>query len=194
MIRKATEKDIPHIVAIHQLLFADDFFSKLGSRILSLLYRDSVYNDFSLIYVIERNKNVAGFIKVTTGKKRLTFSNSVIFFVLLIHSLFRNPAHMYYVMQFMMYVNKWHNTNTEIVSLGILPDFQNKRFGTELVHYVENILQKKDIDLYCVMTQSDNKQANSFYKKMNFQFVHEFKLFGKKRNLYEKKIPKKQNL
>ena len=189
MIREATLRDIPDVVNIHHSTLSDDFFPNLGKRVLTTIYRDSTN---SKLYVYEVNTTITGFIKVTFTKpiilSRLMNMSLYLLVLLISWEIIKNPFALYYLSEYLIYSLKKDPVKTEIVALAVLPNWQRKNIGTQLVNRIEEEITKKRIGTYKVVTRDTHIPANQFYKKMRFTWTANIRLFGKGRNIYIKNL------
>ena len=63
----------------------------------------------------------------------------------------------------------------EVYWLAVKKKFQNQGMGRKLMNFVENFAKKKGFRTVCLYTGKDMKRAQSFYKKIGYHFVNEFK-------------------
>jgi len=61
--------------------------------------------------------------------------------------------------------------STDILNIGIDPDFQRKGYGTALFKYLIEELRKRDIYEILLEVRVGNKSAIQFYKKQGFKEI-----------------------
>lgn len=194
MFRQAKKSDINSIARIHFIELNSDFLSSLGENFLRTLYSSFLQNKNMYTLVYELNGNVGGFI---TGAKNFDKDfNSIIkkdfikFILIIIPQIFKNHKIIKKIIETLFYEKKqgFNLLTVELVVIAVLKKFHRKGIGKKLVFLLEKELIKNDIKQYKVSVNKQNKNANLFYKSLNFNKHNEFMLYGKRINLYVKNL------
>ena len=65
------------------------------------------------------------------------------------------------------------NEKIWISELIISGKFQNKGYGTNTIKFIEKYVKESKFEKICIMTQEDNINAISFYKKNGYEIINE---------------------
>ena len=194
MVRIAKTSDTLSISNIHYTQLNYEFLSKLGKGFLYYLYNVFIQNKEIITLVYEDKGEVLGFL---SGAKNFDKSFKTIilnnFFKLLLQSIIgiiRHPKLLKNAVETVFYINKQPNlkTKAELISIAVNNKYHRKGIGKRLIFEFEKILISQKVPFYKVSVNKNNGKANSFYKSLGFEKGGEYLLYGKKINLYLKKI------
>jgi len=194
MVRKAKKSDISSIAHIHFLELHSDFLPSLGENFLRLLYTHLFQNKNSHLYVIYQNSKINGFIlgsvDFNATFKNVIMKNFTTYAFLILPSVIRRPKILRNVFETLLYTKKEGKNlpTAEIIAIAILKEHHREGFGKQLTSVLEEKFLQKNIKEYKVTVNADNYAANSFYKVLGFTKKSNFYLYGRKINLYTKKI------
>lgn len=194
MLRQAKKSDINSLASIHYFELHSDFLASLGQKFLRLLYLNLIQSKKTYILVYESDGKVQGFIVGARGFsnnfKEIIFKNFIQFVILIFPEILKNPKALKNVLETFFYTRKQgHNSlSTELVVIAVSKKFHRKGIGKKLIYSLENKFAEENINEYKVSVNKKNKNANMFYKSFDFIKYNEFMLYGKKINLYIKKI------
>lgn len=193
MIRKMRSSDILTVVDIHITALPDDFLPSLGKEFLNFFYSLNLESSGVINLVFTDGENVKGFILGCTDSRKFfinTIKKNWLKLALLIGKrLIKNPSLIFKIIETFLYPKKeGEGPKPELLIVAVLPDFQEKGIGSQLVKSLEKEFKKKGIKKYKVSTLKQYRQANAFYRKLGFKFKSRFWLYNKAWNIYVKKL------
>lgn len=180
-LRKMELYDVNQVVNVHLASFQGFFLTFLGPRFLTSLYAYIASSPDGVGYVSIDRGRVVGFVcgsmQPSGFYRRLLFRRwrQVIFSVLL--AVIRNPA---IAPRLVWRVITPPQASTEpgtatLMSIALLPEYQNKGIGKALVQEFLNEMQQRGMQRVNLTTDRDGNDAvNAFYHHLGFQLVRSF--------------------
>ncbi|MEM2174183.1 MAG: GNAT family N-acetyltransferase [Candidatus Micrarchaeia archaeon] len=179
--RKMQLSDTNQVVNVHLSSFRGFFLSSLGPKFLDLLYAFIASSPDGVGFVAVDNSQVVGFVcgsmKPLGFYRRFFFKKwrEIIFSILL--SIIRNPSivpRLVWRLVTPPQASAEPGTAT-LMSIAILPEYQNKGIGKVLIQEFLNEMKKCGMQRVNLTTDRDNNDAvNAFYQRMGFQLVRSF--------------------
>lgn len=194
-ITKMTERELKEVAELHCKYLNDSFLSSLGSEFLRELYSRTIGLKYGACYVYKKDSKIVGFIVGTTSTtqlfKDLIFRSWIKFAPYVIKKGITNPRAIAKAMQSILYPTKAAvDTNAELLSIVVLPEYQRKGVGIRLVEVLFKYFKRNKIHKVKVVVDKENILANKFYKKIGFEFVKTIEMYDKKTwNLYIYNFP-----
>lgn len=194
MLRRANKSDVNKLAKIHFLELRSDFLPSLGQNFLRLLYSNLIQSKDTYIWVVELNGDIQGFVG---GSKNFGnfFQNTIKknflqYIFLLLPQVIVRPTILGNIIETFFYAKKEGKNipGAELISIAILKNYHRKGLGTKLILGLEKEFKKNGVMQYKLTVNANNLVANLFYKALKFNKHHDFFLYGKKLNLYTKKI------
>jgi ribosomal protein S18 acetylase RimI-like enzyme len=194
MLRKGNISDAGTLAKIHFSELYPDFLPSLGENFLYLLYAAFLKDEHIFIYVAEKNTTIQGFIvgaeKFNDILKKILINNFFRLFIVLVPCIVKNPAIIKNIFETLLYIKKEGENipEAELIVLSVSKEYHRKGLGRKLVSKLEKSFLLDRIKTYKVSVNATNIVANSFYFSLGFKKNHTFMLYGKKINLFIKKI------
>lgn len=194
MFRRVNKLDLNKLARIHFLELRFDFLPSLGENFLRQLYSNLAQSKNTYIWVIEVNNNVLGFVvgskNFSIVFKNIIRKNFLDYILILLPQIIRKPTILSSIIETFFYTRKEGDRmpEAELIVIAILSKFHRKGLGRKLILYLEKEFIDNGVKQYKLTVNAKNKTANSFYKSLEFNKHHDFSLYGKKLNLYTKKI------
>lgn len=193
MLRQAKKSDIRSLTRIHLLELHSDFLPSLGEKFLNLLYLSLLQSKMTFIYVYEINKNVQGFIVGSENFdydfKKIILKKFIKFIIVLFPQIIKNFTVARNIFDTLLYTKKENSPlKAELIIIAVSRQYHRKGIGRKLILHLEENFTNSSINRYKVSVNKNNFNANLFYKSVGFIKQNEFLLYGKKINLYTKKI------
>ena len=197
-IRKITEKDVRQIAEIHKESIKEAFFSKLGLGFLAYLYTRMFKQKgtfFGYCYEDKKTKKIAGFVTVVIGKgffSKLVIEDLPRFIMNMAAANVRHPSATISLLQTLFCLSKDKDeAQSEIFSIGVLPEYQRKGIGKSLLEEALNALRDKNITNVRVLVDSKIK-ANDFYKRQGFSLKGRVSALKRVLNIYKKDMQRQK--
>ena len=176
MILPATEKDIPQMVTIHKEALPDTIFGRMTDAQLARFYEEKIRLKNSILLVQKKElKMIRGFI---ASYQNIIINNWKFIFIFIFN--LRNWISLILslrILFWMFFKRSYLRGRVEICVLAVLPDYQGKGIGTELVRTFIDQCKK---NLFVI---TDNDLSLRFYEKMNFTRVYQCSFLNNKRYL-----------
>lgn len=185
---------IGQVVDVHyDALSYESFITSFGKKFLEKLYEVILSNDAgSIILAIDSKSNVVGFIlysKDTSQLFKLILRKLHLFLKDMIASLFLKPQMIFKLVQTPFYFKKENSkVKAELLAISVLSNYRSSRVGEKLVAILNKEYQKIGVSEYKVTVLEKMVDSNRFYRKLNMKLEHSFNMYGKKWNLYVKKL------
>jgi len=181
-LRKMQLSDVSEIVHVHISSFRGFFLTFLGPQFLSLLYDYIISSTHGIGYVsLNDEDQIVGFICGSTRPSGLYKSflkeqwRRIVFAILL--PVTRHPK---VILRLAWRILNPPQASTEVgtallLSIAILPEYQNKGIGKNLVQNFLDEMQQRNMRRVNLTTDKDsNDTVNSFYRHLGFQLVRSF--------------------
>lgn len=185
------------LINVHLLAFKDFFLTCLGAKFLKTYYKSCLKSNESIaICAVDENENIIGFsvgcLHSKDFHKRLIKQNLVAFMFQGLIILFSKPkAIIRLVNNLEKNTDKNDNGNyAELLSIGVLPDYNGQGIGKELIKKFEEEAKNKGCSEMALTTDFDkNSKVLEFYKSTGYEIYYEFitypdrKMYKLKKNL-----------
>ena len=192
---KLTESQ--ELATLHIESFKDFFLSSLGEHFLNTYYKSCLKSEESIaICAVDEKENLIGFsvgcLHSKGFHKRLIKQNLVSFMLQGISILFSNPKAIIRLVN-----NLGKNSDekddgnyAELLSIGVLPNYNGQGIGKELIKRFEEEAIRKGCAEIALTTDFDkNNRVLEFYKSTGYAIYYEFitypdrKMYKLKKNL-----------
>jgi ribosomal protein S18 acetylase RimI-like enzyme len=194
IIRHAELNDLEQIVNVHFLAFSEFFLTSLGRRFLKEYYK--IYIKYSHIaFVAENNGVIEGFV-VGSNNSTVFYTNlkkEIFCFIfpmltnLFNFNLLSKISKRVFSLLFKGKVNsslKSYDKLSELTSIGVILNDQNKGVGSLLLARYEEYCIEKKIKGITLTTDADkNEKVLKFYKKFGYSIDQTF-IQDEKRAMY----------
>ncbi|MBI2028537.1 MAG: GNAT family N-acetyltransferase [Candidatus Levybacteria bacterium] len=193
MLRKAKKSETSSLAKIHYFELYSDFLSSLGEKFLRLLYEDLLGED-THIYVVSYGDGIQGFVAgskdFNSVFKKIIIKNFIKYSFMLLPRVLYSPFILKKIFETLFYIKKEGKSvpQAELIAIAVSKKYHRKGFGKRLVRILEKSFLQHNVREYKVSVNADNYIANSFYSSLGFKKNHDFYLYGKKINLYTKRI------
>lgn len=195
-IRNMSTVDLNDVIKIHIKAFPGFFLTLLGSNFLNRLYKNFIYDTFSICMVAEMNLSIKGFV-VGNLKPDKLFRNMLIrqgflFLIYSVQALIRNPS---LVFRKLIYALSYRGERPEgfvhpalLSSIGVDPLGKAKGVGSHLIRaFCWEAFSKGSDVIYLTTDKDHNELVNSFYVKNGFKILDIIESTkGRKMNRYIK--------
>ncbi len=202
-VRTMKLNEASEVAMLHHQGIPQGFLSKLGKGFMASMYEGITKSENSGVWVaVDETDRVMGFIAGTlhVGRcyKSVLLRRGLVMAYYALPSLFSTNA-LHQVIETIMYPKRETDTGplqaleptAELLSLAVAPEARGTGAATLLCNELEGNLQKWGLNgPYRVVTMADDPRSNSFYRKVGFQFIHEFLHHGITMNLYHKDLLK----
>lgn len=180
-LRKMQLSDVNQVVGVHLSSFQGFFLTFLGPRFLTLLYTHIVSSLDGVGYVALDENRVVGFVCGSTQPsgfyRRLLLKQWQEIVPSILLTLLSNPATApRLAWRFVTPPQASTEPGTAtLMSIAILPEYQNKGIGKALVQEFLNEMQQCGMRQVNLTTDKDGNDAvNAFYARLGFQLVRSF--------------------
>ena len=173
IIRSLSYKDkqlIEQIVHCHRVIFPNSFQNILGDRYLMKSFEWYLTNyDKRGIIVYIQNNTIIGFVTMRHSDDVDDFL--IYIFSTIILSIILKPKVILNYLFFRKIFNYFKSNNSlpnekshlELVSIGVLPSFEKKGIGNQLLKGFEKYAKQKKNNLVILRVLKTNKKATNFY-------------------------------
>lgn len=202
MIEQAIPSDALSLAELHALSIREGFLVRLGTGFLKSLYTFLIR--YEIVLVERRNNKLRGFVSGSIRPdgmmiKFLLLCPLCLFKLarksVLHRGLFKSIVETFKVPEKSksgkLEVAEIMLPDTELLSVAVHPDFQQKLIGTLLVQALEQHLSQLGVNRYKVIAVESMTAANRFFKKNGFEPVAKVRIHdGIPSNVYVKEIRK----
>jgi ribosomal protein S18 acetylase RimI-like enzyme len=182
VVRKATAKDLPGIVTIHERAFSHFFLTRLGSDFLRSYYGLVLNYHAGILLVSEGPDIVEGFACGFVDPAefyQLMWRSGRTFALPVLSALVRHPSLatkvIYGVRRIHTLPSAWPARSCELSSIAVAPETSGNGLGKALIRAF--LAQARSMDAKCVYLTTDadgNDGANTFYREVGFQHTRRF--------------------
>lgn len=187
-IKPIEKSDITHVVEIHSASFKDFFLTHLGFDFLSVYYSAFQKAHEGIMFGCFENEKLIGFSAATEQSSgfntKLIISNLPAFSLLAIKILTTNPKALIRLYHNSKKVNDVRDKGlyAELFSIAVSPVAQKSGVGKLLLESLELELRKRQCKELTLTTDCENnEQALTFYNKMGYQIMYEFKAYPERK-------------
>lgn len=188
-IKKAREKDIPVIVAIHIKAFPDFFLTTLGEGFLKLYYKSVLNSSDGVLMVGKSDDGIAGFCAGTmlsAGYNTRLIKNNIFGYCGQgLKWLFTHPLRIWHLFKNMTKENADVGDNgeyAELLSIGVDPTKQGGGIGKRmLLALEEEVAQRGGTKLSLTTDYENNEKAVGFYHSMGYKEWYGFVTYPNRR-------------
>jgi len=194
MLRDCNRPDLYELVEIHKTEFNSHFLPSLGKQFLLLLYSNLLNNKDVSILIEDRDSHISGFVIGSKNFdqvfKDILTSNIFKYLKIIIPQIIKSPLLIKNIFESIFYPQKDNlkSPHAELVVIAVRKNFHRKGIGRKLILALEKKFNAQGIKRYKVSVNADNHTAINFYESMGFRKNRYFNLYGKKVNLYIKKL------
>jgi ribosomal protein S18 acetylase RimI-like enzyme len=185
---------IRQVVDIHyDSLSYESFITSFGKEFLEKLYEVILSNHVgSVIIATDSGNNVIGFIlycKDTSQVFKLVFRKIHLFLKHIFGSLLLRPVKIFKLLQTPVYFMKERSSiKAELLAISVKSDYRSRLVGEKLMKILDEEYQKLGVSEYKVTVLEKMVESNRFYRKFDMKLNKSFNMYGKKWNLYTKKV------
>lgn len=180
--RTVEETEYDSLAKLHLRAFNDFFLTTLGYSFMKTYYRACLKSKESIaVCTVNEHGEIIGFgIGCILSKgfhKRLLLKNFTEFSFQGIRIIFTNPKAIFRLINNLdKNSNKDDDGNyTELLSIGVSPDYKNLGIGKELIKTFEAEATKKECTKIALTTDYlNNDEVISFYRKVGYTVFYEF--------------------
>lgn len=179
------KSDIKQISQIHSTTLKNSLFSSLGEQFLYSFYSSLRRKKNVITFVAEENNKIVGFASGAMNLSSLISEViSQVWKNILIAS-FKNPLIVPKLFQTFFYPGFRNSTKTaEIFSLAVIPDYQGRGVGKNLVKRLAAEFKKKGYKSFFISVRSSIVEANNFYRKIGLKNEKTARFLGEKINFW----------
>ena len=182
MLVPMTEEYVADVAALH-CETVTSFLSALGLRAAKVYYKGSVQSYWGIGFVYLESGVVRGFVLGSTNPGRLR--RAILFMNLsqtlwgLFVGLMRQPSAVVPLLRsFRGPRGKYNRDSAELIYLGVDGGYRGSGIGSRLVKAFNQALREKGLHTYELSVNADNVGGITFYEKLGFQSVGEYREFG----------------
>jgi len=199
--RSMYQSDLNEVVHIHLQSFPNFFLTFLGPSFLRILYTGFINDKTNAITLvaldIEKENQVVGFIAGSTKPKEffkiLLRKNWPRFGLAVLMRCINQPStikKIYHNVKMRLKNGAYSVDGAELSSIAVLPEYQNKHVGKQLIDAFLKELNKRGIrSVYLTTDKFNNDKVNSFYLRNGWSLEKSFVTpLGREMNLYTKEI------
>lgn len=188
-IKRAQEKDIPEIVAIHVKAFPDFFLTTLGEGFLKLYYYSVLKSNDGVLIIGHVEGETTGFCAGTMlsagFNMRLIKDNLISYSVQGIKLLFTHPVSIWHLFKNMTKENADVGDKgeyAELLSIGVDPTKQGGGVGKKmLLALEEEVAQRGGTKLSLTTDYKNNEKAVGFYHSLGYNEWYDFVTYPNRR-------------
>jgi len=190
MIIPLQREHAARVAELHCAALAGDFLPSLGQRFLTVFYEGVLDLGVGSGFVAIEDGRPVGFVLGSADTsvlfKRVVARRAVALGWRTIPAVIRKPALVANVLETFLYPGKEDAVpeKAELVVIGFDAAYRGRGLGRGLVNALNDAFRAQGVRSYKVTVLQENLGANSFYRALGFQPVHEFELYKKKWNLY----------
>lgn len=197
MITRMDTKDVERIIAIHLASFQGFFLSFLGPRFLSLYYLNISKAPEGVCYVYtNQNNEIVGFIVGALNPSgfysRLLKRDWFRFTIASLGAVLKKPNIINRLARAFFHpaANPAGDDVAGLFSIGVLPEYQGKGVGRELVlAFLKDVKQRGCKRVYLSTDQEKNNKINAFYQSLGFNVERQYLTpEGRRMNEYWKNL------
>lgn len=188
-LRKANYSDIETIVSIHVASFRDFFLTSLGRSFLKTYYESYLKCPSAVLLCAIENDSTVGFaaaaINSRSFNKKLIIHNLFNYLWQAIRLSFTRPS---VILRLIKNIEKKSASvddsgdYSELFSIAVSPNFQNRGIGKQLLVRVEDIAKESGAQRLSLTTDYyNNAKALNFYKTYGFQVFYDFTSYPNRR-------------
>lgn len=185
---------VKQVVDIHDdSLSYESFMTIFGKKFLMKLYEVILSSQTgSTILALDSQTNVIGFILYATDTGRVFESvlrRPHLFAGYIIVRLLRRPQTVFRLVQTLSYASR-HSSSTraELLAIAVRSGSRSGGIGQRLIENLDAQYTKAGVSEYKVTVVDRMVDANKFYIKCGMRLAGSFDMYGKKWNLYTRKV------
>jgi ribosomal protein S18 acetylase RimI-like enzyme len=186
--------DASIVADIHCEALAGDFLPTLGRSFLTNFYECviTLNTGFGIIY--EQNNTVIGAAVATentqTFYRRLLLRKFWNLGPIVLWSLLKKPSLVFHALETVIHSSRSYDAEgkAELILLVLRKTYQRQGIGTKIMKAVNEEFMRRGVESYLVRIYRDNTNSNLFYRKLGFQMVRSFTMYGRKWNLLRNNI------
>lgn len=185
---------VRQVVDIHyDSLSHESFMTTFGKKFLRRLYEVILSTQTgSTVLALDSQTDVIGFILYTTDTGRVFKSvlrRPHLFVGYIIVHLLRRPQTVYRLVQTLSYVTRHpSSTKAELLAMSVRSESRSGGIGKRLIDNLDTQFIKAGVSEYKVTVLDRMADSNRFYVRSGMILNGSFDMYGKKWNLYTKKL------
>ncbi len=182
------KSELNDVVNLHVNALKESTLNQFGENFLKAIYEVMLKDKDCVFLVIKKDKKIIGYAVATKNTPKMY--HKIIkskFLVLIWEGLKRmiiNPKLLPKVLDYFFEKHPKPVSQAELQFIAINSKYQGRGLGTRLISELDRQFRKMGISAYKVGTWASNKQSNSFYKKLKFNFFYPDKILGEEFNFY----------
>jgi ribosomal protein S18 acetylase RimI-like enzyme len=166
------------IAEIHALAYSLDHFTSNFSLTKLAEYNQMLIEASNICLVALEGGNVIGFLiageNLSEAVKKFTTDNRVWLIFQLLKTPFILLAKILEIIQIKFYPSRQSKAKFRLLSVAVLPNFQNRGVGTKILDFFEQELSRRNINAFGLSVKSTNKDAINFYKRNGFIYENNY--------------------
>lgn len=171
-----TESHLNDVVKAHMKGFIGFFLTFLGENFLKIYYRGVINHEKAIKLVYLEDNNLKGFVTGTMNPSG--FYSALLkkywfrFCIVLIPAILKKPKSFFRLLRALTKpkTSSQDPKIAELSSLVVLPSYQGKGIGKELViSFITEVKKRSGKIIYLTTDALNNDTVNSFYQKMGFK-------------------------
>lgn len=174
-ISKAKPSDSHVLAQIHRQTISSGFLSSFDNNILDIVYKGIINDPDSFVVVAKINKDIVGFVAFTFDSKELykrILMKNILFFIKTAPKYILQKKSKK-ILDHLKYGHKKKKIYSELLSICILENHQNKGVGSMLFDSVIDEAVSRGIKMFKIVVGKDLR-SNSFFISKKCNLVKEF--------------------
>jgi ribosomal protein S18 acetylase RimI-like enzyme len=186
--RRPTPANLEEICQIHRAALPDGFLARLGPAVLYEIYAGAASSP-SVIWLVRRyGAGIAGFLLATVDMRAL-FRHILLrrgprLVPHLARAASRDPRLVGRMLESLRY--PWTrggghaspSGDAELVAIGVRPEYRSNGYATAMIRGLNAAFLRRRVSSYTVSVYASNAGANAFCRKLGFEVLHDFEMYG----------------
>jgi len=197
-VDRVTPADVDAISRLHCTVLPDGFLVRLGPAVLSEIYAGALTAPGVIGLVTRDGGSVAAFLLATADTRTLfrhvLRRRAPRLAVRLLGAALRDPRLVPRMLESLRYPATFGDTGprrlpgAELIAIGVGPEHQAKGCARRLIRRLNAEFAALGVRRYTVAAYSSNEAAGAFYRKLGFERLHEFQMYGRAWSRYELRL------
>ncbi len=179
--------DLEEVCRIHCALLPEGFLAQLGPAVLYEIYAGALTAP-GVIGLVARHERTRGFLLATVDT-RVLFRHVLLRRALplgarLLGTICRHPGLLGRSLESARYPATLGGARddpaygAELIAIGVRPECRSLGYATAMVEALNREFRRRGVAAYTVAAYSSNEPAQTFYRKLGFEVLHEFRMYG----------------
>ncbi len=186
--RRPTPAHLEEVCRIHCEVMPDGFLARLGPAVLYEIYAGAASSP-SVIWLVRRyGAGIAGFLLATVDIRAL-FRHVLLrrgprLVPHLARAASRDPRLVGRMLESLRYPGTrggqpaGPSGGAELVAIGVRAEYRSNGYATAMIQGLNAAFLRRGVSRYTVPVYASNAGANAFYRKLGFEVLHEFRMYG----------------